>query len=137
MSIINEAVAAEVATDVATQGAALPGPIMQLVPLALIFIVFYFFLIRPQIKKQKEVQNMISALKKGDRVITSGGIVGVIHKVEDGFFDLEIAKDVYIKVTKGSVTMNMASNAPVHHSSAKEVVAEKKTNKVVQKKKNA
>ena len=69
----------------------------------LIFVVFYFFMIRPQQKKQKELQQQRDALKKGDKVITAGGIYGNIKEVQETTFLIEIAKDVTIKVDKGSV----------------------------------
>jgi preprotein translocase subunit YajC len=69
----------------------------------LIFVVFYFFMIRPQQKKQKELQKQREALKKGDKVITAGGIYGNIKDVLDSAFLIEVSKDVTIKVDKGSV----------------------------------
>ena len=73
------------------------------VMMILIFVVFYFFMIRPQQKKQKELQQQRDALKKGDKVITAGGIYGNIKEVQETTFLIEIAKDVTIKVDKGSV----------------------------------
>ena len=69
----------------------------------LIFVVFYFFMIRPQTKKQKELQKQREAMKKGDKVVTAGGIYGIIKEVNDAHFLIEIIKDVVIKVDKGSV----------------------------------
>ena len=68
-----------------------------------IFVVMYFFMIRPQQKKQKELQKQRDALKKGDKVITAGGIYGNIKEVQESTFLIEISKDVTIKVDKGSV----------------------------------
>ena len=68
-----------------------------------IFVIFYFFMIRPQQKKQKELQQQRDALKKGDKVVTAGGIYGNIKEVQDTTFLIEIAKDLVIKVDKGSV----------------------------------
>ena len=76
----------------------------QFVPLILIFVIFYFFLIRPQQKKVKEHKVMVSALKRGDEVITSGGIVGKVEKVyEDDKIDLAISENVSVKVVKSTV----------------------------------
>ena len=76
----------------------------QFLPLILIFVIFYFFLIRPQQKKVKEHKSMVSALKRGDDVITSGGIVGKIEKVyEDDKVDLSISEGVTIKIIKSTV----------------------------------
>jgi len=72
----------------------------------LIFVVFYFFMIRPQTKKQNELQKQRDAMKKGDKVITAGGIHGVIKEVSDATLLIEIAKDITIKVDKASVYVN-------------------------------
>jgi preprotein translocase subunit YajC len=73
------------------------------VMMILIFVVFYFFMIRPQQKKQKELQAQRDALKKGDKVITAGGIYGIIKEVQENAFLIEVSKDVTLKVDKGSV----------------------------------
>ena len=78
--------------------------IAQFIPLILIFVIFYFFLIRPQQKKIKDHKLMVSALKRGDEVITSGGIVGKIEKVfDDDKVDLVISENVTIKVIKSTI----------------------------------
>ena len=68
-----------------------------------IFVVFYFFMIRPQQKKQKELQKQRDALTKGSKVVTAGGIYGIVKEVQETTFLIEVAKDVTIKVDKGSV----------------------------------
>lgn len=68
-----------------------------------IFVVMYFFMIRPQQKKQKELQKQREALKKGDKVITAGGIYGIIKEAQETTFLIEVSKDVTLKVDKGSV----------------------------------
>jgi preprotein translocase subunit YajC len=82
------------------------GMVMQLAPLLLIFAVFYFLLIRPQQKKQKEHKAMMAGLKRGDRVITAGGIIGKIATVKEGVdeIEVEIAKDVRVSVLRGTIT---------------------------------
>ena len=76
----------------------------QFIPLILIFVIFYFFLISPQQKKIKEHKNMVSELKRGDEVITSGGIVGRIERIlEDDKVELSIAENVNIKVVKSTI----------------------------------
>jgi preprotein translocase subunit YajC len=72
--------------------------------IALIFIIFYFLLIRPQQKKQKEHQRMLEAIKKGDRVVTSGGIYGTVVGVKDNVVVLKIAENVKIEVAKSAVS---------------------------------
>ena len=77
---------------------------VQFIPLILIFVIFYFFLIRPQQKKVKEHKNMVLSLKRGDEVITSGGIVGKIEKVhDDDKIDLVISDNVTVKVIKSTI----------------------------------
>ncbi len=82
------------------------GMVMQLAPLLLIFGVFYFLLIRPQQKKQKEHKEMLGQLKRGDRVITAGGIIARVVTVKDGVdeVEVEIAKDVKVNVLRGTIT---------------------------------
>ena len=76
----------------------------QFIPLILIFVIFYFFLIRPQQKKIKDHKSMVSALKRGDEVITSGGIVGRIEKVyDDDKIDLIISENIAVKVVKSTI----------------------------------
>ncbi|MBQ0006851.1 MAG: preprotein translocase subunit YajC [Alistipes sp.] len=74
-----------------------------LVMMVLIFVVMWFFMIRPQQKKQKEINAWRNSLKKGDKVITVGGIYGVISEVKDAFLILEIADGVKIRVDRNSV----------------------------------
>ena len=84
-----------------------------ILPLILIFVVFYFLLIRPQQKKLKDHKNMISNLKKGDRVVTQGGIIGNIHYVnDDGTLSVEIADNVQVKVAKGMICLLYTSPSP-------------------------
>ena len=83
----------------------------QFVPLILIFVIFYFFLIRPQQKKVKEHKVMVSSLKRGDEVITSGGIVGKIERVlGDDKIDVTIADNVTVQVVQS--TIQSLSNKP-------------------------
>jgi preprotein translocase subunit YajC len=77
---------------------------VNLLPLLVIFGIFYFFIIRPQLKKQKEQADLINALKKGDQVIVAGGIIGKIIKEKDpNTFLIEVAKDVHLEILKSSV----------------------------------
>ena len=76
----------------------------QFIPLILIFVIFYFFLIRPQQKKIKDHKSMVASLKRGDDVITSGGIVAKVEKVhDDDKVDLLISENVTVKVVKSTV----------------------------------
>lgn len=79
--------------------------VMQLLPLILIFVVFYFLLIRPQQKKMKEHREMLGQLKRGDRVVTAGGIVATITKVKEGSDEIEaeISPNVKVTVVRGTI----------------------------------
>ena len=76
----------------------------QFIPLILIFVIFYFFLIRPQQKKVKEHKLMVAALKRGDEVVTSGGIMGKIEKViGDDKVDIQISENVTVEVVQSTI----------------------------------
>ena len=75
----------------------------QFIPLILIFVIFYFFLIRPQQKKVKEHKIMVANLKRGDKVVTSGGIVGTVERVmEDDKAEIEISENVKVEIVKST-----------------------------------
>ncbi|MBR0649462.1 preprotein translocase subunit YajC [Roseomonas terrae] len=82
------------------------GIAMQIMPLVLIFVVFYFLLIRPQQKKMKEHRSMLTQLKRNDRVVTAGGIVATITKVKEGTDEIEaeIAPNVRVSLVRGTIT---------------------------------
>jgi len=81
----------------------------QFVPLILIFVIFYFFLIRPQQKKIKQHKAMVNSLKRGDEVITSGGLVGIVEKVyDDDKIDISIADNVTVKAVQSTI-QNLAN----------------------------
>lgn len=80
---------------------------LQLLPLVLIFVVFYFLLIRPQTKRAKEHREMVGKLQSGDEVVTTGGLLGRITAVGDNFVTLEVANGVAIKVQKFQVAQLM------------------------------
>lgn len=75
-----------------------------LIPFALIFIVFYFLLILPQQKKAKSLKQMLESLKKGDRVVTLGGIIGTITSISQDVVTLQVSDNVRLKVTRDSIT---------------------------------
>ena len=83
---------------------AAPNPITSLIPIAAIFLIFYFLLIRPQQKQAQEHEKMLKALNKGDRVLTNGGIYGVIVGFKGHDLELEIAKSVKVLVSRASVS---------------------------------
>ena len=96
-------IASAYAQDAAPQG----GGLMGFLPLILIFVVFYFMLIRPQMKRAKEHRQMVSALAKGDEVVTNGGLLGKITDISDSFVTLELSDNVEIKLQRHAVASVM------------------------------
>ncbi|AXC49557.1 preprotein translocase subunit YajC [Paracoccus suum] len=95
--------------------AAAPGgaaAFAQFVPLVLIFVIMYFLMIRPQQKKATQHRAMVEALKKGDTVVTSGGIIGKVIAVRENELEVEIAPQVRIKVVRATVAQVVTPNAP-------------------------
>lgn len=86
-------------------GSPQPGtnPLVSLLPLLLIIVVFYFFMIRPQVKRQKELNNFRSSLKKGDKIVTTGGIYGKIAEIEEHAIIIEVEDKMRLKVDKNAV----------------------------------
>jgi preprotein translocase subunit YajC len=87
--------------------------LVQFAPLVLIFVVFYFLLIRPQQKQQKQQKARLSAIKRGDRVVTAGGIIGLVKKAADGAneIDVEIAPNVTVSVVRTTITTVLTHEA--------------------------
>jgi preprotein translocase subunit YajC len=79
------------------------NPLITFLPLILVFVVFYFFMIRPQMKKTKEMNNYRNSLKKGDKVVTTGGIYGRIIEVKDNFVMMDAGGDLKLKVDKSAL----------------------------------
>ncbi len=89
------------------------GILTSFVPLILIFAIMYFLLIRPQQKKVKDHQKMVAALRRGDQVVTQGGIVGKVSKVrDDGEIEVEIAEGVRVRVIKATVAQVLSKTEP-------------------------
>src|SRR5690606_14081902 len=100
--------AAQAAETAQPAGQAPPdGSLFQIALTSVLFIVFYFFLIRPQSKRAKEHKELLGGLAKGDEVVTSGGILGKVSKVVDDFVVVEIANNLEIKVQKQSITATL------------------------------
>ncbi len=78
-----------------------------LVPLVILFVIFYFLLIRPQQKRAKEHKALLAVLKAGDEVVTNGGVVGKVVSVEESFANIEISKGVVVKVQKQGINQKM------------------------------
>ena len=79
------------------------NPFMSFLPHLLIIVVFYFFMIRPQMKRQKETRAMLEALAKGDEVVTQGGVIGKITKLGDAFVSIEVANGVELQLQRAAI----------------------------------
>jgi len=88
-----------------------PSPVSMLLPIVGMLAIFYFLLIRPQQKRQKEMQKMIAALKKGDRVVTASGLYGTVVGMRDDVLVLKIAENVKVEMLKSAVTAVTAHDA--------------------------
>jgi preprotein translocase subunit YajC len=84
-------------------GGDMQSSLMSMLPLVLMFVVLYFVMIRPQMKRQKEHRTMVEAIAKGDEVATSGGLIGRVTKVGDNYLGLEIANGVEVQVQRSAV----------------------------------
>jgi preprotein translocase subunit YajC len=93
-------------SDAWAQGASSPGgdPLFSFLFLGLIFVVFYFLLIRPQAKRAKEHRKMVAALSKGDEIVTTGGLVGQVTEVGENFVRVEIAGNVQVRIQRQAVS---------------------------------
>jgi len=89
-------------------GAEPANPIMTFLPMILIIVVFYFFMIRPQMKKQKEITAFRNSLAKGDKVVTTGGIYGKIIEMKDNYVLLQVDDNVKIRVDKAALVKDMS-----------------------------
>lgn len=87
--------------------------LVQIAPLALIFVVFYFFLIRPQQQKAKQQRSMLDAIRRGDKVVTGGGFIGTVAKVENNDEVLvDIAENVRVRVVRSTISQVLARTEP-------------------------
>lgn len=103
------------ATPAYAQAAAGGGAslVANIMPLVLVFAIMYFLLIRPQQKKMKEHKALVEGLRRGDQVVTSGGILGKVSKVgDDGMLEIEIAEGVKVKVIRSTITSVMSKTEP-------------------------
>lgn len=94
---------AQSAPAAAAAGGDMQSTLTSMLPLVLMFVVLYFVMIRPQMKKQKEHRSMIDALAKGDEIATSGGLLGKVTKLGDGYLSLEIANGVEVQLQRSAV----------------------------------
>lgn len=96
--LISEAIA-----QTAAPAAGASGGLMSMLPLVLMFVVLYFVMIRPQMKRQKETRAMLEALAKGDEVVTQGGVIGKITKLGDAFVSIEVANGVELQLQRVAI----------------------------------
>ena len=100
-------------TSILLQDAAAQGNGMStIIMIVLMIAIFYFFMIRPQQKRQKEIKKFRDSIKNGDKVITAGGIYGKVKEIEDNVVVLEIASGVKIRIDKNSIFANAAATQP-------------------------
>lgn len=95
----------------AAPGGAASG-LISFVPIILIFVIMYFLMIRPQQKKMKEHRAMIEAVRRGDQVVTGGGLIGKVTKVSDGEVEVELAQNVKVRVVKATLTQVVSKTEP-------------------------
>lgn len=88
------------------------GGLMSFLPLILIIVVFWFFMIRPQMKRQKELKNFREALKKGDKIVTTGGIYGKVLEIGDYYIIMEVEGQNRLKIDKSAVIKDMTDATP-------------------------
>ncbi|MFO6464462.1 preprotein translocase subunit YajC [Jannaschia sp. KMU-145] len=101
------------ATPAYAQGADVAAGFGSFIPLILIFAIMYFLLIRPQQKKVKEHKAMVEALRRGDQVVTQGGLIGKVSKVkEDGELEVEIAEGVKVRVVRATIAQVLSKTEP-------------------------
>jgi len=87
--------------------------LIQILPFLLIFVIMYFLIIRPQQRRLKDHREMVAALRRGDTVVTGGGLIGKVTKADDDELQVEIAQGVKVKVIRSSITEVRAKNQPV------------------------
>jgi len=103
MEILDFFIASAHAQDAVAQ----PGGLMSFLPLIIIFVIFYFLLIRPQMKRAKEHRKLVAELSTGDEVVTNGGLLGKITKVDESFVTVELADNVRVRIQKHAIASVM------------------------------
>lgn len=88
------------------------GGFMSFLPLILVIVIFWFFMIRPQMKRQKELKNFRDSLQKGDKVVTTGGIYGKVAEIHDLYIIMDVDNNVRLKIDKAAVIKDMSDAAP-------------------------
>lgn len=95
-------------------GGATASPIFQFLPLILIFVIMYFLMIRPQQKKLKDHKAMVEALRRGDQIVTQGGIIGKVNRVKEGEneIEVEIAEGVKVRIVRSTIVQVLSKTEP-------------------------
>lgn len=117
--LISPAFAASTAT---AAGAAPEGSFLySMLPLVLVLVIFYFFLVRPQQKRMADYQKLVAGLRRGDRVVTTGGIIGTIHRIDEKVSDVtvEIAEGVRVRIQRNAIAEVLAKGEPVANDADK------------------
>lgn len=109
LSFVSDAYAMAPAPQGGQQSGGIEGMIASFLPLILIFVIFYFLLIRPQQKKAKEHKQMLESLKKGDKIVSAGGLYGVIEAVSENTVTVKVAENVKVKIGRGYISTVRAS----------------------------
>ena len=94
-------------SDAWAQGADAGGSLFSLLPLVVIFVLFYFLLIRPQQKRAKQHKEMVAALKKGEEIVTNGGLLGKVTEVSDNFVTVEVSSGLNVRIQRQSISQVM------------------------------
>ena len=94
-------------SDAWAQGADAGGSLFSLLPLVVIFVLFYFLLIRPQQKRAKQHKEMVAALKKGEEIVTKGGLLGKVTEVSDNFVTVEVSSGLNVRIQRQSISQVM------------------------------
>ena|SRR6185369_15002309 len=112
---ISTAWAADTATAAAPEASGFTAALVTFAPLVIIFLIFYLVAIRPQQRRMAEYQKQLSTLRRGDRVVTTGGIIGTVHRMDDKSpdTDLEIAQGVIVKIQKNAIAEILAKTGAV------------------------
>ncbi len=114
MSFVTQAFAA---TTPAPDAGFLGGPVGSLLPIVLIFVIMYFLILRPQQQKQRQHREMIANIRRGDTIVTSGGLIGKVAKVDENEIQIEIAEETRVRIARGMIAEVRAKGEPVKENS--------------------
>lgn len=109
----------------AQEGAGTSSGFVSLIPLVLIFVIFYFLLLRPQIKRAKEHRKMVGSLAKGDEIVTNGGMLGRITRLDEEFVAVEVADGVVVRVQRSAISQMVPKGTIKKSNKGKEKDEEK------------